>query len=227
MSELKSRKLLQAIIGLFGITLVIIIHELGHFIACKFYNVSTPIFSVGFGPSLLQIPIKSTIFQLSLLPLGGYVSINSAELELQPYVHIFVIMIAGILFNIISALITLWYLQLTKKSDTDQTQEHAQKIKDFMKDYQGFIGPIGIIQLVGASLFFGHRFFLFILAVLSLNIAFFNILPIPFLDGGQILTITLSRIFGEYADTAYTVILIIMTLIIAAMLINKKRNYSH
>lgn len=224
MEELKSRKFLQVAIGFIGITLIIVIHEMGHFLACKLFNVSTPIFSIGFGPALLQIPIKTTIFQLCLLPLGGYVSIDQTQLELQPYVHVFIILIAGIMFNIISAAAGFIYLRITKPAENDETKQQATQIKDFMQDYKGLIGPIGIIKLIGASLFLGHRFFIFILAIVSLNIAFFNLLPISFLDGGQIIIIGLKRMLGaEYAESAYLLFMIICMLSIAAMFYAKKR----
>jgi len=47
-------------------------------------------------------------------------------------------------------------------------------------------GPIGIAQVVGESAEEGPSYFLGILALISLVIALFNLLPIPILDGGQI-----------------------------------------
>ncbi|MDR0942327.1 MAG: RIP metalloprotease RseP [Holosporales bacterium] len=53
---------------------VVIVHELGHLIAARANKVFCEIFSIGFGPTLLERTDKSgTKWRLSLLPLGGYV----------------------------------------------------------------------------------------------------------------------------------------------------------
>jgi len=61
------------------------------------------------------------------------------------------------------------------------------------------IGPIGIIWLISKSAQMGISFFLLILASLSLNIAFFNMLPLPFLDGGQALSYTIHALSKDQA----------------------------
>ena len=47
-------------------------------------------------------------------------------------------------------------------------------------------GPINIAQIAGASVERGWRYFLGILAVISISLGILNLLPIPVLDGGQI-----------------------------------------
>ncbi|OGW80658.1 MAG: RIP metalloprotease RseP [Omnitrophica bacterium GWA2_52_8] len=53
--------------------LLIIIHEFGHFLACRLTGVKVEKFSIGFGPEILHWQGRETRFSLSLLPLGGYV----------------------------------------------------------------------------------------------------------------------------------------------------------
>src|SRR5690242_20639897 len=96
-----TQKLWYILAGLAGLSLVILVHEAGHFIFAHIFNVPTPIFSLGFGPALLEIPYKETIFQLSLIPFGGYVEMNSEILAQQNYLPKMLIMFGGILFNII------------------------------------------------------------------------------------------------------------------------------
>ncbi len=52
---------------------LIIIHEFGHFIACRISGVKVEKFSIGFGPEILSWQGKETKYVLSLLPLGGFV----------------------------------------------------------------------------------------------------------------------------------------------------------
>jgi len=48
------------------------------------------------------------------------------------------------------------------------------------------VGPIGVFQLVAQSQEFGFVYFLSFIASISVNLAVFNILPIPLMDGGRI-----------------------------------------
>ena len=52
---------------------LIFIHELGHFLAARFFKVKVEVFSLGFGPKILKYKKGDTLYCLSLLPLGGYV----------------------------------------------------------------------------------------------------------------------------------------------------------
>ena len=58
---------------LFTISLVVIVHEFGHFAMAKFFKVSVEKFSVGFGRALYKKQFGLTEFSLRLIPLGGYV----------------------------------------------------------------------------------------------------------------------------------------------------------
>lgn len=52
---------------------LILVHELGHYLAAKLFRVKVLTFSIGFGPKLLGFRWGETEYQLSALPLGGYV----------------------------------------------------------------------------------------------------------------------------------------------------------
>ena len=65
-------------VGILGIGFLIGFHELGHFLFCKLFRVSTPSFSIGIGPRILKKKIGSTEFSLSAIPMGGYVEIAGA-----------------------------------------------------------------------------------------------------------------------------------------------------
>lgn len=61
--------------ALLGLSFVIFIHELGHFLAAKWCDVHVTTFSIGFGPAIPGCWFQrgETTYKLSLLPLGGYV----------------------------------------------------------------------------------------------------------------------------------------------------------
>ena len=58
---------------------LIFVHELGHFLMAKKSKVGVLTFSLGFGPKLLGKKIGETQYQLSLVPLGGYVKMVGEE----------------------------------------------------------------------------------------------------------------------------------------------------
>ena len=53
--------------------IIIVIHELGHFMVAKFFKIKVETFSVGFGPRLIGFRKGDTDYRISAFPLGGYV----------------------------------------------------------------------------------------------------------------------------------------------------------
>ena len=64
------QSVLSAVVGL-GI--LIVIHELGHFLVAKKSRVGVLTFSIGFGPKLLRKRVGETEYAVSAIPFGGYV----------------------------------------------------------------------------------------------------------------------------------------------------------
>jgi regulator of sigma E protease len=63
------------------LSLLIVVHEFGHFIAARRVGVRVEEFSLGFGPQLLARKIGDTKYSLSLIPLGGYVKMAGDTLS--------------------------------------------------------------------------------------------------------------------------------------------------
>ena len=59
---------------------------------------------------------------------------------------------------------------------------------------KNFTGPIGIAQLSGDAAREGPSAFFMLMSMVSLNLAIFNLLPIPILDGGQILLLLIEMV---------------------------------
>ncbi len=55
------------------IGVMILIHELGHFMAARFFDVRVEAFSFGFGPRLFGFRKGETDYRISAIPFGGYV----------------------------------------------------------------------------------------------------------------------------------------------------------
>ncbi len=54
-------------------SVLIFVHELGHFVWAKIFGVKVLTFSIGFGPKILRIRGRETEYCIGLLPLGGFV----------------------------------------------------------------------------------------------------------------------------------------------------------
>jgi regulator of sigma E protease len=61
------------LVALLVLGVIIVIHELGHFLVAKFFKIKVETFSVGFGPRLIGFRKGDTDYRISAFPLGGYV----------------------------------------------------------------------------------------------------------------------------------------------------------
>lgn len=298
--------------GIIGIGFCIGFHELGHYLFCKLFDVRTPSFSIGFGPSIWKKKIGETQFTLAAIPLGGYVEIAGAaevgqgdqkdahakdkrSFAIKPYWQKLLIMLGGIIFNLMFAyfaLILLHIIGMPKsvpviKAVADQSiaqkldfqpqdritavngqginqdlsklynallsgQETtvtitrndqiltvpvaagtspdnlgvtfvsvkneglsfaesvkkgialtnkyiigtAMSLKNMFskRDVSGLQGPLSIIQIMSKGIQESFGLFLLLLALISVNLAILNLIPLPILDGGQILFYTIEAI---------------------------------
>lgn len=315
-----AQNLLFALAGIIGIGFVIGIHELGHFLFCKLFNIRTPSFSIGFGPQIFKKKIGDTQFSLSAIPLGGYVEIagsaevgqgeqkeahskDSQSFAVKPYYQKLLVLIAGIGVNLIFAyfaLILLFMIGLPKtvpvirtiqpesaaakyqlapgdkilaidgqtvdndlaktlsliapladKETTILVERGGQEVNlpitigskkeggqavgslgvtfEMVKtaglpffesiqkgialtntyimgtingfksifskrDVSNLQGPLSIISLIMEGISQSFGVFLLLLALISVNLAILNLIPLPILDGGQILFYTIEAI---------------------------------
>lgn len=67
------------VLALLAFGILIMIHELGHFMLAKLNNVRVEEFAIGMGPKIFSIKGKETIYSLKILPIGGYVKMYGEE----------------------------------------------------------------------------------------------------------------------------------------------------
>lgn len=58
-------------------------------------------------------------------------------------------------------------------------------------------GPVGIVTMAGETTKYGISYFINLLALMSLNLAIINLLPLPALDGGRILFVIIRKLTGK------------------------------
>ena len=61
--------------------IIVTIHEFGHFIVARMFNVRVITFSIGFGRQLFKVKRNETTYALSAIPLGGYVKMLESREE--------------------------------------------------------------------------------------------------------------------------------------------------
>jgi regulator of sigma E protease len=59
-------------LGLFGLGIVVFVHELGHFIAARLVGIDVEAFSIGWGNPILKKKIGPVEYRLGMFPIGGY-----------------------------------------------------------------------------------------------------------------------------------------------------------
>ena len=59
--------------------IIVLVHELGHYIAARLMKIRVEVFSFGFGKRLFGKKIGATDFRVSLIPVGGYVRMAGEE----------------------------------------------------------------------------------------------------------------------------------------------------
>ena len=321
------------------LSVLVLVHELGHFLFAKKFGIKVEEFGFGFPPRVFGKKIGETIYSINLLPVGGFVklygedeagggTVKSSKLKVKsfdlkraffarPALQRATIILAGVIMNFILAVVLISYLftahgvaiptanirilEVTsnspaeaaglKKADEivslngkkiNQTKDFADfarknagretklEVKRNGKVFQaklvprknfpkgegplgvaitnveikkypwysapffgtleavkfsfmilqglsemvvnlviygktptGIAGPVGVAQLTGQAVSYGIVATLWFTALLSLNLAVVNILPIPALDGGRLFFIFIEMLSGRKVNPRY------------------------
>lgn len=108
-------------------SILVAVHEYGHYIVARLCGVKVLNFSIGFGPKLFSRKTKSgTLFSVAAIPLGGYVKmLDERETDIKIPSHDFpyvfnrkhpckklAIVLAGPIFNFILAFVAFYFMFL-------------------------------------------------------------------------------------------------------------------
>lgn len=188
------------LVGIAIVGILLIVHEYGHLLACQIRGVPAPVFSIGVGPTVWNKVHNGTDYRLAAIPLAGYVQYEPEDdtVDIDPVDRI-VIYLGGPVANFVLAFALFCAI--------GQPQAFVNACGTMM-DVLGNLftgrlsldrlsGPVGIVHIAGQSLADGWRSLTHFAAFLSLNLAVLNLLPLPVLDGGQILRAVIEWLTGK------------------------------
>lgn len=300
---------------------IVVVHELGHLLTAKMFNVYCYEFSIGMGPKLISKKTKETEYSIRALPIGGFVAMAGEDNNYKdvkvPYERTIkgikkwkqiIIMLAGVFMNFVFALLisSMIYLRagyyvesakpvvdsvvknsvaeasgflkgdliekvilsdgttikpksfndilpftqsesneityIVKRNDErieiKVTPQYDKERNEYLigigipkpeikkvtilnsfkygakqlvsisrimfiaivrlfsgKGLEQLSGPVGIYQTTKETVALGFESFMMLIAIFSLNVGIFNLLPVPVLDGGRALITFFEMIF--------------------------------
>lgn len=202
---------LSVIIMVVSCIIGIIYHEYGHLKAAKKHGITVNTFCIGFGKPIIKRKGKDGVtYGVAPLPLGGYCSLEDDELNSSSTRAYISVLMAGVLRNLVIGILLivigqifiiggfanpLVLLQNAVNCLEQLITTFADGFMDMfnikkMASYGGFVSQMtstgetfavmsrGINHTIGLSLVMG--------GLMNYTLAIFNALPIPGLDGGQV-----------------------------------------
>lgn len=71
--------MITVLLGLIGLSIVVIVHEFGHFVIARSLGVDVEAFSIGWGPALFKHRGRKTEWRIGVLPIGGYCKLKGED----------------------------------------------------------------------------------------------------------------------------------------------------
>ena len=138
------------LITIIGFGIMVVLHELGHFILAKSFGVQVHEFAVGMGPKIVSFGRGETKYSLRLFPIGGFVKLEGEnELEendnprsfsnLKPFKRILVLL-AGAVMNILLGILIFAFInikvKITSVGNLNELMKRIKRLKGIIDVYR-------------------------------------------------------------------------------------------
>lgn len=313
--------LINMIVSILVFSIVIVIHELGHFVVAKKSGIKVNEFSIGMGPRIAGVKKGETDYSIRALPIGGYVAMegedeesdNEGSFSKAPVQNRIAVVVAGAAMNLVLGFAILVFMvsqqeaitsktvsmfhenAMTQKTGlqvddeiiavngrrcyiandiiyefartqdgiidftvrrdgevvelndvTFETYESEDGIKQLVLDFYVYpaekttvsvireaanwtvsyarmifltlidmltghvainqmSGPVGIVSVISEATSVGWRPVLNILALITINLGVFNLVPFPALDGGRLVFLIIEFLRGKPINPKYEI----------------------
>ena len=313
---------MSIIISVLVFSVVIIVHEFGHFIIAKLSGIKVNEFSIGMGPKLVNVTKGDTDYSIRAFPIGGFVAMEGEDEESEaegsftsvPVQNRIAVVVAGAVMNMILGFAVLCFLTAVQPAITSRTvssfyegamtQQTGLQVGDeivaingrkcyvandiiyeFARTQNGtadftvirngiktqledvtfetytdengyrqmvidftvypvektvfsviqeaanwtisiarmlflslvdlvsgrvainqMSGPVGIVSAISEAVSYGYESVLLILAIITINLGVFNLLPFPALDGGRLVFLLLELVRGKPINQKYEIL---------------------
>lgn len=162
------------------LSVLILVHELGHFLMAKRYGIKVEEFGFGYPPRLVGIKKRGTIYSLNLLPFGGFLRLKGEDLAAgknsfagQPKRVRLLVLLAGVAMNFLLGVVLFAaiytklgipekvdYLVVTAVAKDSPAERAGIKINDKIIDFadtQEFINYINANRGLTLSMTIVHE----------------------------------------------------------------------
>lgn len=144
--------------------ILVFIHELGHFLAAKFFRMRVDVFSLGFPPRAFGKQIGETDYCVSWIPIGGYVKIAGMidesfdteylnqepqpwEYRSKPVWQRMIVISAGVIMNVLLAIAIFWGINYVQGRSVWDTTEVGYVLEGSPAEAAGLKGGDKILKI--------------------------------------------------------------------------------
>ena len=177
------------------LSFIVLIHESGHLFAALYLGYPVESFNIGMGKTLLEYNFQGILYNINILPLGGFVRLQAGfdYMNVNQFGY-FIFLFSGLFLNITISLIVLRF-----------------NFKDF--------GQLvyRIITLKQPNLYEKYGYVVLV-AYLSMYLFILNSLPLYPFDGGKIFLLFITNIFPNINMENYKSITTVLALILVVYL---------
>jgi regulator of sigma E protease len=197
-----------SIVVAFGVAVAaVLVHEAGHAIAARACGLTVHVLSLGVGPTLWTRRHGATTLRIGAIPFGGYVRYAEGAADQARRGARALVVLAGPLANVGLAVLLLGLdsahlgpraaIARVLGATASVVGNVAHALVALPTGAAPPDGPVAVARLADASLTYGLPGIARLAAVLSLNVAVLNLLPIPVLDGGRLVVLGIEAWRGR------------------------------
>jgi regulator of sigma E protease len=186
---------------------LLVVHEAGHYVAARAGGIRVESFSIGVGPALWSRRIGTTEWVLRALPVGAYVRYDPTTAARRGVLAC--VVAAGPAANLCAAALAFVVAAALAGAHVPVAVGLAQTVGvarvicaglASLLSWRGLHdlgGPLMLAHIAGSAAALGPVALLHVVGFLSVNLAVFNLLPIPVLDGGRLVVLAVEALRGR------------------------------